>query len=48
MYTLQNVKDIYDTEACLGYTNLSFEEFLREYFVQTYDEHLNFLGLETK
>lgn len=48
MYTLQNIKDEYYVELSIGLKNIGFDQYLKEYFVQTYDEHLNLLGYERK
>lgn len=49
MYTLQNIKDEYYYELAHGYTvRISLEDYIKEYYVQCYDEELNFIGYDKR
>ncbi len=47
MYTLQDIKDMYYSDLANDLIGrMSLDLYIKEYFVQVYDEHLTFKGYE--
>lgn len=47
MYTLQQIKDSYYVELALGDSERrSLEQYIKDEYVQCYDDEMNFLGYE--
>lgn len=47
LYSLQDVKDNYYQALSMGLIErMGLDEYIREYYVQTYDNQLDFIGYE--